>query len=64
MPNWPAARGLVEIDTDWSSISSTVKPNPENREVYDELYAIYRDLYPATRPMAHALVDMQAREGP
>jgi xylulokinase len=49
----------VEADADWSSISSTVEPNPENREVYDELYTIYRDLYPATRPMAHALAGMQ-----
>jgi xylulokinase len=55
------ARGLVETDADWSSISSTVEPNPETREVYDELYAIYRNLYPATRPMAHALAGMQTR---
>lgn len=42
-------------------MSDTVEPNAENRELYDELYAIYRDLYPATRPMAHALADIQMR---
>jgi xylulokinase len=55
------ARGLVETDADWSSISSTVEPNPENREVYDELYTIYRDLYPVTSPLVHALAGMQTR---
>jgi len=58
------ACGLVETGTDWSTISEIVEPDPENREVYDELYEVYKDLYPATRPMSHVLADMQAREGP
>jgi xylulokinase len=53
------AGGLVETGTDWSTISEVVEPNPENREVYDELYEVYKDLYPATRPMAHTLAGMQ-----
>ena len=53
--------GLVEPDADWSAISDTVEPNPDNREVYEELYALYKDLYLATRPVAHALTDMQMR---
>jgi xylulokinase len=53
------AGGVVDPDTDWSSIAETVEPDPANREVYDELYAVYKDLYPATRPMAHALADLQ-----
>jgi xylulokinase len=53
------ACGLVEAEADWSSGVGTVEPNPENREVYDELYSVYRDLYPATRPMVHTLAGMQ-----
>jgi hypothetical protein len=28
-------------------------------EIYDELYRIYRELYPATREQMHNLADMQ-----
>ena len=53
------AVGLAEPDTDWSRIVGTVEPDAENREVYDELYRIYRDLYPATREVSHALAGLQ-----
>ena len=43
-------------------MADTVEPNPENRELYEELRGIYRDLYPATRPMAHAMANLQMRE--
>lgn len=56
------ASGLVEADTNWSRIADTVEPDPSNQETYDELYAVYRDLYPATRDQAHALADMQSRQ--
>ena len=58
------ACGLVEAEADWSSVTDTVEPNAENREVYDELYSVYRNLYPATRPMAHTLAGMQTGGGP
>jgi xylulokinase len=51
--------GVVDPDTDWTSIAETVEPNPENRELYDELYALYKDLYPATRDTVHALSAVQ-----
>jgi xylulokinase len=57
------AGGAVDADADWTSIADTVEPNPDNREIYDELYAVYKDLYPATRPMAHTLADIQTRSG-
>jgi xylulokinase len=41
---------LLEVDADWNSVTGTVDPAPENREVYDELYSVYRDLYPAINP--------------
>ena len=53
------AVGLADSDTDWSNISDTVEPNGENRETYDELYGIYRELYPATREQMHALARRQ-----
>jgi hypothetical protein len=53
------ACGLVKADVEWSSISSTVEPNPENREVYEELYSVYRNLYPAARAVVHTLAGMQ-----
>jgi hypothetical protein len=51
--------GPAKPDTGWSSISETVEPEAENREIYDELYRIYRGLYPATREASHALADLQ-----
>lgn len=53
---------LVEAGTDWSSTAHVVEPDPQKREVYDELYAVYRDLYPATKDQAHALAGIQAGE--
>jgi xylulokinase len=53
------AVGLAEPSADWSRISATVEPNPENRETYGALYRVYRELYPATREASHALADMQ-----
>jgi sugar (pentulose or hexulose) kinase len=47
--------------TDWSTIAEVVEPDPENREVYDEPYGVYKGLYPATRPMSHVLADVQTR---
>jgi len=54
---------LVEADADWSRIVETVEPDPSQQEVYDELYAVYRDLYTATRDQAHTLADLQHRQG-
>ena len=53
------AVGLAQPDTDWSTISETVEPEAQNCGIYDELYAIYRELYPATREASHALASMQ-----
>jgi xylulokinase len=55
--------GLAKPDTDWSAISATVEPDEQNRAIYDELYRIYQDLYPATREASHALADLQEGGG-
>ena len=36
-------------------------PRPEAGEQYEELYALYRDLYPRTADAVHALAARQER---
>lgn len=47
--------GLVPPDTDWAKIAREIKPDPRNRALYDELYATWLELYPATRHVVHGL---------
>lgn len=42
-----------------SRIVGAVEPDTGNHEIYDELYGIYRELYPATREASHAFADLQ-----
>lgn len=51
--------GLVPGDTDWAVSGRVVEPNAENREVYDTLFDVYGELYPATRPLVHRLAGLQ-----
>ncbi|MHB8658017.1 MAG: FGGY-family carbohydrate kinase [Solirubrobacteraceae bacterium] len=55
------AAGLVAPGTDWSQVGHRVEPNPQLRELYDELYAGYCQLYPATREQMHLLASIQER---
>ncbi|GAS87857.1 FGGY-family carbohydrate kinase [Mycolicibacterium brisbanense] len=47
--------GLVPADTDWAKIAREIKPDARNRVLYDDLYATWRELYPATREQVHRL---------
>ncbi|BBY30404.1 FGGY-family carbohydrate kinase [Mycolicibacterium sediminis] len=47
--------GLVPSDTDWAKISREIEPNPLTRNLYDDLYETWRELYPATRDQVHRL---------
>jgi xylulokinase len=47
--------GAAGWDDDWSVIDQEVEPRAEHAELYEELYARYRELYPATRDVTHAL---------
>lgn len=58
------AVGLADEDTDWCTIADTVEPDPSNRGLYDELYRVYRELYPATREQMHRLAEMQEGTAP
>ncbi|WP_193103672.1 FGGY-family carbohydrate kinase [Brachybacterium sp. FME24] len=48
--------------TGWNEIDHVCEPDPAAGERYEELYRMYRELYPATRDINHALAAMQ-REG-
>ena len=49
------AAGLVPPGTDWTNIVATVRPRPELADLYERRYAVYRDLYAATRPLISRL---------
>jgi xylulokinase len=53
--------GIVPPDTDWTSPASVVQPDAETRALYDELFLLYAQLYPATAAIAHTLTNL-ARE--
>lgn len=57
------AAGLIDDRTVWVEIADTITPDPEHSAVYDELYEIYKELYPATREMSHRLAALQAEQG-
>ncbi len=54
-----AAVGLADPAATWSRTRRVVRPDPGVRDRYEELYALYRSLYPATREHAHALARLQ-----
>jgi xylulokinase len=47
--------GLAEPKTDWTVIDHNVEPDLTGRAAYDELYLLWRELYPATREQMHRL---------
>lgn len=48
----------------WNPVAHTVEPDPTTAEVYEELYGVYRGLYPATREAAHTLAARQRATWP
>ena len=57
------AAGLVgEPDiTAWNPIDRIIRPDGDTSATYEELYALYRELYPATARVSHALAEFQRR---
>jgi xylulokinase len=45
----------------WNPIATTIEPRPEAAAAYDQYYALYRQLYPSTREIVHALAQEQHR---
>lgn len=50
--------GVVAPETDWARIDHEVTPDPANRARYDDLYGVWRELYPATKALVHDLGDL------
>lgn len=49
---------LVTSDTDWAKIAKEIPPRAEHRELYDELYRTWLELYPATKAQVHRLGEL------
>lgn len=57
---WLAACLVAPIPgSEWNPPARTLTPRPGNTAFYDELYRLYRELYPATAPIAHELAGIQ-----
>jgi xylulokinase len=54
--------GLLSAEAPWGAEGSPVEPDRATGAHYEELYGLYRDLYPATRAHAHTLAAIQARD--
>jgi xylulokinase len=54
-----AALALGDVNRDtircWNPVASEFKPKPENREVYERHWSVFRDLYPRTRDLMRHL---------
>ena len=50
--------GLADESTNWAQIAHTVRPNPENKQFYDDLFGHYLELYPATKDLQHHLAGL------
>ncbi|MGI9157005.1 MAG: FGGY-family carbohydrate kinase [Marmoricola sp.] len=53
----------VSID-DWNPVVEVLDPDRSLAADYDELYRLYRDLYPATRSISHRLAERQRTQPP
>jgi xylulokinase len=53
--------GLVPTQTDWSTSAATVTPDRAKREIYDELFALYEQLYMTSAETMHRLAGIQTR---
>lgn len=58
-----AAAGLAGLDAGWARVADTVRPRAELRPLYEQLYGVYRRLYPATCELAHELAALQTTGG-
>lgn len=54
--------GLLDPCTDWTKVRRTISPREAHKPLYDELYGLYRQLYPDTAPIAHKLAALQRGE--
>lgn len=53
------AIGAADTNTVWNAPDRIIHPNPDNREVYDTMYQVYKDLYVASASSMHTLAKLQ-----
>jgi xylulokinase len=59
-----AAMSVGQRDAaNWNGDGVLIEPDPSAASLYDELYGVYRSLYPATVEQAHTLAAFQQRVG-
>jgi xylulokinase len=59
-----AAASVTRVDIDsWNPPAEVREPDPALEAEYDDLYGLYRLLYPATSEISHALAVRQRRSG-
>lgn len=51
--------GWLDGDADWTVARRTLEPRAQHRALYDRLYELYRELYPATLSISHDLARLQ-----
>lgn len=57
-----AAKACADVRiTEWNPPATTVEPDPDRTADYQELYELYRQLYPATKDIAHSLARREER---
>ena len=49
------AAGLVPSGTDWTKLARIIQPRPELADIYDRRYAVFREMYAATRALVGRL---------
>lgn len=58
------ATGLTEAHDDWMTPASMVQPNVAHRDLYRDLYGLYRRLYDQTVETSHRLASLQRGDRP
>jgi xylulokinase len=51
--------GLVSEDSDWTTHSGIVEPNPAAREAYEPYYRAFRELHENTADLQHRMAALQ-----
>jgi hypothetical protein len=51
---------LGALKSEWVTLALELEPDQSVKPVYDEYYAVYRDLYEAAKPQLHALARLGA----
>lgn len=54
--------GAADESTSWLKPASIVLPDPDNKVIYDKIFAKYLELYPATQEIQHFLAESQLWE--